>query len=130
MIDLGTCWGTPLGQDLSSPAYMASGLLCVAEAVLRRWSTGRGELIDDPNYGYSLTDLLSDDLGPSDIAHAQQQAAAEAMKDDRVQRASVTLTLEADGTLLVDAAIVTRAGPFRLTGSVGAAGVQIAMVFA
>ena len=123
--DLGSCWGTPLGQDLSSPAYMASGLACVAEAVLRRWSTTRGRLIDDPNYGSNLTDLLSKPLGPTDIAYAQQQAAAEAQKDERVLRAQVTLTLSATGVLSVAALITTAAGPFRLVGSVSSAGMQI-----
>ena len=113
-INLGTCWGTPSGQDLSMPSYMASGQLCVAEAVLRRWATPAGQLIDDPTYGYSLTDLISDDLSPADLAYAQQQAAAQAQLDERVLQCQVTLTLSATGALSVVAFLETAAGPFKL----------------
>ena len=58
-VDFGTCWGTPNGQDLSMPSYMAKGFQVVAEAVLRRWSTTRGRLVDDPNYGENLVDMIS-----------------------------------------------------------------------
>lgn len=112
-IDMGTCWGTPSGQDLSSPSYMASGNLCVAEAILRRWSTGRGELPGDPNYGEQLTDCISDDMGPGDIAYKQQQLAAEAQKDERVQSCTVALSLSVDGTIVATASASTAAGPFR-----------------
>lgn len=126
--DFGTCWGTPSGQDLSTPSYMATGFQCVAEAVLRRWSTGPGQLIDDPTYGYNLTDLLSDDLSPADLAYAQQQAAAQAELDERVLQATVTLTLSVAGVLSVVAYLVTAAGPFKLVASVSAVGTQLLLV--
>ena len=125
---LGTCWGTPNGQDLSMPSYMASGNQVVAEAILRRWTTGRGQLIDDPNYGYALIDLISDDLGPTDLAYAQQQAAAEAAKDERVLRASTTMTLSAAGVLTVSATVVTAAGPFKMVVSVSDVTVALLLV--
>jgi hypothetical protein len=128
VINLGSCWGTPSGQDLSMPAYAATGFRCVAEAVVRRWSTSRGELVDDPNYGFNLTDQIGDDLSPGDIAYAQQQAAAEAQKDERVRRATVTITLSDAGTLSVTAAIGTAAGPFRLVVSVSALTTSLLLV--
>ena len=118
-VSLGTCWGTPNGQDLSMPSYMASGFLVVAEAVLRRWSTNRGELIDDPDFGTNVADSISDDLSPRDIAYLQQQLAAEAQKDERVLKASVTVTLAA-GVLTVTGAILTAAGPFKMVVAVSA----------
>lgn len=128
VVNLGTCWGTPNGQDLSSPSYMASGNLCVAEAVLRRWTTSQGELIDDPNYGRNLIDLLSRPLGPGEIAYEQQQAAAEARKDERVKAAIVVLNLSIAGVLMIDATITTAAGPFHLVASVSAVSVQLLLV--
>ena len=128
VVSLGSCWGTPTGQDLSSPSYMATGLQCVAEAVLRRWSTGAGELLDDPSYGYNLTDLVSDDLSPADIAYAQQQAAAEARKDERVLAMTVTLTLTATGLLTVVGQGTTAAGPFKLVLAVTSVSVQLLLV--
>jgi phage baseplate assembly protein W len=127
-INLGTCWGTPSGQDLSMPSYMASGAQCVAESILRRWSTTQGRLQDDPNYGYNLTDLLSDDLSPADLAYAQQQAAAQAQLDERVLQCKLTLTLSVAGSLDVVAFVTTDAGPFKFIASVSAITTQLLLV--
>ena len=132
-IDFGTCWGTPQGMDLSTPSYMASGNLVVAEAILRRWTTSppgptSTGLIDDPDYGYNLSDLISDDLSDDDLAYAQQQAAAEAQKDERVQSAIVVLDLSVDGVCNVAATVVTAQGPFKLVASVSAVGVSSLLV--
>ena len=127
-LDFGTCWGTPNGADLSTPSYMASGTLVVAEAVLRRWTCSQGQLIDDPNYGYNLNDLISDDLSPDDLVYAQQQAADQAQGDERVMSATVNLDLSVDGVCRVDAVIVTAQGPFKLVASVSAIGVSDMLV--
>lgn len=126
--NFGTCWGTPQGQDLSMPSYMATGNLVVAEAILRRWTTSQGQLVDDPSYGENIFDLLGDDLSPSDIAYAQQRFAAEAAKDPRVLRCTVTIKLDAAGNLTLAANIVTAAGPFRLVLSVNAVTLQLLLV--
>lgn len=127
-VDLGTCWGTPNGQDLSFPSSMSSGFLVVAEAILRRWSTPAGSLIDDPTYGYDLTDLLNDDLSPAAMAYAQQRAGAEAQKDERVLRCVPTITLTTAGLLTVVAEVSTSAGPFKLVASVSAVTTQLLLV--
>lgn len=126
-VDFGTCWGTPNGQDLSMPSYMAKGFQVVAEAVLRRWSTTRGRLVDDPNYGTNVTDSISDDLSPRDIARLNQSLAAEAQKDERVLKAVVSVTLTA-GVLIVTGAIQTAQGQFKLVVSASQAGVQLLQV--
>jgi hypothetical protein len=123
IINFGTCWGTPNGQDLSSPSYMASGFLIVAEAILRRWSATQGRLIDDPNYGYNLTDLIGDDLSSDDMRSAEQLAGVEAQKDPRVLACTVTLTF-VDNAVTVRAKVTTAAGPFQLVASVSAIGVS------
>lgn len=128
VINLGTCWGTPNGQDLSMPSYMASGLQCVAEAILRRWTTARGGLIDDPNYGYNVLDLVSADLSTRDINYAQQQLAAEAQKDERVLSCTVTLTLTVAGLLTIVASATTALGPFKFVVSVSATTAQLLLV--
>jgi hypothetical protein len=127
-INLGTCWGTPSGQDLSMPSYMASGNQCVAEAILRRWGTSPGQLIDDPNYGYNLSDLISDDLSQGDIAYAQQSLAAEAQKDERVLSAKVVLQLTVAGLLTVVATIVTAGGPFQMVVAVSSVTTSLLLV--
>ena len=127
-LDFGTCWGTPLGQDLSTPSYMASGNLVVAEAVLRRWTTTQGQLVDDPAYGVNLSDLISDDLSADDLSYAQQQASAQAQGDERVMSAAVSLDLSVDGVCRVSAVIETAQGPFKLVASVSSIGVSDMLV--
>lgn len=128
VINLGTCWGTPNGQDLSSPAYLASGFQCVAEAILRRWSTTRGRLIDDPNYGENATDMIGDDLTPAQLAYRQQQLAAEAQKDERVLKAVTVVTLTTAGLLSIVASITTAAGPFKMVVAASQASVTLLLV--
>jgi hypothetical protein len=127
-INFGTCWGTPNGQDLSMPSYMASGNQAVAEAILRRWTTSAGQLIDDPNYGFNVMDLVSADLGKKDIAYAQQQLAQECEKDERVRSASVVVALTAAGLLTITAKITTALGPFQLVAAVSAVSVKLLLV--
>lgn len=122
-VNFGSCWGTPKGQDLSTPSYMASGNLVIAEAILRRWTTSPGQLIDDADYGYNLTDLISSDLSPADLAYAQVQAGAQAEQDERVLACLVQLDLSVQGVLTVTAIVTTANGPFTLVASVSAIGV-------
>jgi hypothetical protein len=100
------------------PAYWASGFQCVAEAILRRWTTNSGGLIDDPNFGRNVTDSVNSDLSPSDIDRWQQQLGAEAEKDERVQRCTVSVSLTIAGVLMVAAQVQTSAGPFKMVVSV------------
>jgi hypothetical protein len=124
----GQCWSTPQGADLSMPATMASGNQAVSEATLRRWTTTAGQLIDDPNYGRNVYDLVNADLSPTDLASEGQQFAAEAEKDERVLSCSVTLTLAANGNLTLAATIVTAAGPFKLVLQVNAVTLALLLV--
>ena len=122
-VNFGTCWGTPQGQDLSMPSYMASGNQVVAEAVLRRWTTTTGQLIDDADYGYNLTELISSDLSPTDVSYAQVQAGAQAEQDERVLSCLVRLDLSVQGVITVTAIITTTNGPFTLVATISAIGV-------
>ena len=126
LTDFGTCWSCV--SDLTMPARMASGFQVVAEAILRRWSTPAGGLIDDPDYGRNLMDLISDDLSPRDIAREQQEAGAEAEKDERVLSCTVALNLDVAGVLNVAASVTTAQGPFTLVASVSAVGVALLSV--
>ena len=118
--DFGQCWGmTPDCSDLAMPSYMASGLVAVAQAIARRWSTPRGGLISDPTYGENLSDLIGDDLTPAQVAKEQKLLAAQALLDQRVQTAVVTLVLT-NGALKCTGSFTTAAGPFSLVGSASA----------
>jgi phage baseplate assembly protein W len=123
---LGTCWAGV--SDLAMPSVMASGNRVVAEAVVDRWTTPRGGLIDDQNYGYDLTDLISKTLTPADLAAAQTNARLEAMKDPRVASASVAITSMATGVISVVATLVAANGPFQLVLAVSSVTVTILQV--
>ena len=120
-INFGTCWGTPGGQNLSTPSYMASGFQVVGEAIARRWSTTQGRLLDDPDYGRNVTDLIGDDLSPAELAAEAQQLAAEAQKDERVLGCTVQVDLSVAGALTVSAQVTTAAGPFKMVFAVSQA---------
>ena len=114
--NFGSCWGGVFSA--SQPSTAVSGFLAVAQMILRRWSTPRGRLIDDANFGYDLTALLSAPVTPASLSKAASNAAAEAQKDERVVKAQVTITLNAAGWLMVSGSILTANGPFQLVASV------------
>ena len=46
-------------DDTMSDFRTVSGRVALAQALVRRWITERGELLDDPSYGTDLTDFLN-----------------------------------------------------------------------
>lgn len=130
MADFGSCWSA--GPYLTQPAKKASGFLVVGQAIARRWSTPRGRLIDDPNYGTDVTDAVNGDFAPSDIARLQVQLALEAEKDERVLSCSVRVTLSSPQaqrrTLTVTGTVQTAGGPFVLVVSVDQVSVALLQI--
>jgi hypothetical protein len=73
----------------------------VGEALFRRLTTPHGGLLtdaerlqsvgEDPDYGYNLARILSNDLTAIEIQAHSDLAAAEARKDDRIATCSVEL---------------------------------------
>jgi hypothetical protein len=122
--------GTDLScvEDLDPAGAQVSGRILLAEAMARRLSTPRGGLIDDPNFGYDLTAYLNDDVGPGDLAAMSAGATAEALKDERVLSADVSVTLDPDGKLRVTMALADSDGPFTLVLAVGATTVDLLSV--
>jgi hypothetical protein len=114
------------------PSIMVSGFRIVAEAIIRRWLTPRGGLLEDPSYGYDLTDAIGEDVGPSDLARMSQAAAEEAQKDQRVKACYVTMGLINTGTsdpvLSVQARVETAQGPFSLVAAVSSVTVTLLQV--
>lgn len=115
----------PLGEndlscvdDISPDGAVASGRLALAQALCRRWSTDRGQLIDDPNYGENLTDNINDDMSPADVSKTQAKAAAEALKDERVLSIRSDAELTDEGVLNIEFTVTDAAGPFSLSVAV------------
>lgn len=122
-VDLGSCWSCV--TDIVMPSTMSTGFRCVAEAIARRWQTPRGGLIDDPNYGFNLSDFVGDDLGKGDLARIAASARAEAEKDERVVSCDVTVTVLAE-VMIVVGKVTTSAGPFQMVVSI--AGVSVTLL--
>jgi len=124
--DFGSSWSCV--TDLVMPSTMATGFRVVAEAIARRWSTPRGRLIDDPDYGYDVTGMVGDTLDTRGLARLATALAHEAEKDERVKTAQVTVALAGDSMLIVTGSIETSEGPFKLVVSVSDVSVTLLQV--
>lgn len=126
MTDYGTAWSCV--EDLTMPAVLVSGLRVVGEAMARRLQTPRGGLIDDPNYGFALSEYVNDDITPADLANIKANTLAEAQKDERIISATVTVVLASDGLLVTTIKAQTSSGPFKLVLSSSDVTTQILQV--
>ncbi len=108
--------GTDLScvSDLDATGAVVSGRRLLAEACARRLSTPRGALIDDPNYGYDLTDFVNADLGIGDLDAIQSGISSECLKDERVLACAALVTLDVDGVMTVTVQLTDGDGPFTL----------------
>lgn len=91
--------------------------LAIGEALARRLMTPRGQLLDDPEYGYDIRGLLNRGADAATLRDMASPIRNEVTKDDRVADATVTVT--AVGTQLTVQIQVTpadtEAEPFALT---------------
>lgn len=109
--DFGSAWSCV--SDMTIPAIVVSGNRVVAEAIARRLQTPRGGLLDDPTYGFDVTDFVNDDLTAGDFARLNAGIQAECLKDQRVLTTDVSTSLVV-GVLIVTIVVGTAAGPFTL----------------
>lgn len=104
--------------DVDPTCREVSGNLVLGQACARRLITPRGTLIDDPNYGYDLRQLINDDLSQRDIANLSTNITQELLKDERVLAADVKITVTSAGNAIVIVQITGADGPFQLVLSV------------
>lgn len=111
-------------HDMDSRCSVASGRRTLAEAYVRRITTPRGMLIDDPDYGIDITDYLNDDVTPRDIARLRSQMVAEGEEDERIERVEVAVTTPRGGTgaYKFDVTLTDADGPFDFTFFLGEGG--------
>lgn len=113
MADLGT--DLSCVDDCTEDFALVSGRTAHLQALARRWTTDRGTLIGDAEYGTNLADYINDDMAQSDIAAMNGFAHAEAMKDDRTLECDVTVALSPQGVLSVTGTLQDAEGPFQFT---------------
>lgn len=113
-------------MDLDPMGTVVTGRLLLAQALIRRWTTPRGRLLDDPNYGYAVTDEINDDLGPADISNIAANMDAEAVKDERVVSSATTVTFSSSTGILNTTSLINDGpGPFPLVLAISSVTVTI-----
>lgn len=112
-------WGRDLSciTDLDTELSESTGHQVLAEALARRVITPNNTLLDDPAYGFDLTQYVNDDIDKRTLAEIAQRTRGQFLEDDRVRDAVVEISFTG-GLLIVAATIYTFAAPFRLTLSV------------
>lgn len=124
-------YGTDISceRDLDGAMTEVSGLTVLAQALVRRLDCPRGQLPDDPDYGFDLRAALNRGLTDGQVRALAGQVRTELGKDDRLDRVVVTVEPTSTGSALrVDLRVTPvdrRLGPFRLTLAVSSAAVLI-----
>jgi hypothetical protein len=81
--------------------------------------------VDDQNYGLDLLAFLNDELDASFVGQIASSMQQEALKDERVRRASVQVSLTGADAFVAACTLTDAQGPFVLVLSVSHAGVTI-----
>lgn len=107
----------------------ATGMELYLQALLNRYRTPRERLLDDPSYGYDLSELLSDEFdyaNPRTILEVQSGVRAEALKDDRTETCFASVAFEsAARRLLVTIRGECAEGPYEMTIAATAVSVEM-----
>lgn len=122
--DYGFDINTPGCLDLDPAFASIAGTDAVLQAAVRGLSTAQGSLPDAPEWGYDLRAHLNDhETSPRLIASAVE---TQVLRDERVRRASATVTVDAaTGALAVSLVLVLAEGTFRLVLAVTAVSVEL-----
>lgn len=111
------------GDDLDEGARMVSGVALLAQEIFARWTTPRGRLIDDPDYGEDVRALLHRGMTPAQLAQVPARLETEALKDERVEAITVRISEDSPGVWRVTAFGEAAEGPFELVVGVSDASV-------
>ena len=98
----------------------------LAQAIIRRLDTPRGQLPDDGEYGLSLRDMLSTGLTDSTRRSIAGRVHNELIKDDRLDTVSVVVESGVASELTLTITVTPVEGdPFRMVLAASATGVII-----
>lgn len=121
------------GTDLSCTTALDPGLAevdpaspsAIVEALIRRFITPRGGLLDDPNYGYDVRAWLNRGATSSSLQSLAGAMQAEARKDDRVLDVEIMITTDVNLPLSIRVVVTPvepDLEPFEFTFTVTATG--------
>lgn len=98
-------YGTDMSAVLDLDEDMAdvspSATLAIAEALMRRLVTPNGTLFDDPDYGEDIRGYLNRGCTAQDLRDMEGKIRNEVTKDDRVDEATVRVTLQSALQILI-----------------------------
>lgn len=104
--------------DALKTGRYVSGLRVLAESIYRRLITRKGELIQDPEYGFPIADYLGSTTSPAEIARLPGLIRQAFASDERIEAidTNVTETDLGGGEVAWDIAldVFSGLGPFRL----------------
>jgi phage baseplate assembly protein W len=123
MADFGK--GISCVPDLGDFFVLKSGHALLGEALARRLSTPRGTLFYAPEYGRDVRIYLSETLTGDALARIAAEVEAEVERDERVTKASATVTAPTLEQLQIALSLETGEGPFTLVLAVSAVTVEI-----
>jgi phage baseplate assembly protein W len=113
--------------DLGASGELVSGRALLGQDLANRFTTPRGGLFYAPGYGFDLRALLSETLTDTRLQSLPAEIAAEALKDERINAATVAVSLAGE-TLEVLIDLQDAQGPFRLVLAVSALSVALLRV--
>jgi phage baseplate assembly protein W len=103
-----------------------SDVRLVAEAALRRLTTARGTLLDDPDYGLDLRSFLHRGQTPADLLAMRGAVRSELLKDDRIDDGALTVELIRSGVeIQISISVTASEAPFALTLAVTDSGALV-----
>jgi hypothetical protein len=106
--------------------------LGIAQAVTRRLITNRDDLLDDGTYGFNVRGMLNHPQTVDELRSLEISCINEANKEERVQRADISVTMNALGSEIAIAVAITPADPvlrpFRFVLAVADAQVLIELI--
>jgi len=114
-------------SDLQPDFAVVTGRRLLAEAIVRRITTPRGRLIDDPNYGIDVREWLLDSVTPSDLQRLPAVVDAEIQQDERIVGSTTTAIYNA-GVLTLSITLDPGESPFTLTLAVSELTVELLSV--
>lgn len=111
--------------DLPAQFYFAEGTKNLGNHLARRLITPRGSMSWAPTDGFDVRSLINAELTPQARARAEASIAAEAERDERVERCQSTITRVSSSELVVTLIITAAEGSFPLVLSVNSLSVAL-----
>lgn len=85
--------------------------LIIIQALARRYQTPNGSLIEDRDYGCDLCGSLHVGMTQAELRKLHTAAVGEALKDERIETASIRISFKSETNTLTLAALITPRDP-------------------